>query len=186
MSITVLSRSGFGSVASGVTLNNVNVRFYAPADWTMFGQGVSLVYGTYNRDVSAYFAGSDKLEVVEQNGVYVVKDKTAVEEPAAAAPVQDVAEEAAPAAEAVQEEVAPAAESETAEEAVPVETAEETQAAETAEEATQEADVEVENADAETRLEDQQSEEPAAEGESAEDAGDSRRRRRADGRKHSC
>ncbi len=71
---------GFGSVASGVTLNNVNVRFYAPADWTMFGQGVGLVYGTYNRDVSAYFANSEKLEVVEQNGIYTVRDKVAVPE----------------------------------------------------------------------------------------------------------
>ena len=75
---------GFGSVASGVTLNNVNVRFNAPAAWEMFGQGVGLVYGTYNRDVSAYFAGSDKLEVVEQNGVYTVRDKVEVPETAPA------------------------------------------------------------------------------------------------------
>ena len=75
---------GFGSVASGVTLNNVNVRFYAPAEWTMFGQGVGLVYGTYNRDVSAYFSGSDKLEVVEQSGVYTVRDKVEVPEVAPA------------------------------------------------------------------------------------------------------
>ena len=76
---------GFGSVASGVTLNNVNVRFYAPAEWTMFGQGVSLVYGTYNRDVSARFAGNDKIEVVEQNGVYTVRDKVETPEAAPAA-----------------------------------------------------------------------------------------------------
>ena len=83
---------GFGSVASGVTLNNVNVRFYAPAEWTMFGQGVNLVYGTYNRDVSARFAGNDKLEVVEQNGVYTVRDK--VETPEAAPAVAENADAA--------------------------------------------------------------------------------------------
>ncbi len=97
---------GFGSVASGVTLNNVNVRFYAPADWTMFGQGVGLVYGTYNRDVSAYFAGSDKLEVVEQNGVYTVRDK--VEAPEVVPAVTENADAAVteteqPAAEATEE-----------------------------------------------------------------------------------
>ena len=81
---------GFGSVASGVTLNNVNVRFYAPAEWTMFGQGVGLVYGTYNRDVSNYFAGSEKLEVVEQNGIYTVRDK--VEAPAVIPAVTENAE----------------------------------------------------------------------------------------------
>ena len=76
---------GFGSVASGVTLNNVNVRFYAPAEWTMFGPGVNLVYGTYNRDVTARFANSDKLEVVEQNGIYTVRDKVETPEAAPAA-----------------------------------------------------------------------------------------------------
>ena len=93
---------GFGSVASGVTLNNVNVRFYAPAEWTMFGQGVGLVYGTYNRDVSNYFEGSEKLEVVEQNGVYTVRDK--VEAPAAIPAVTENAE--TPAAETEQTDVA--------------------------------------------------------------------------------
>ncbi|MBO5639113.1 MAG: hypothetical protein J5916_04315 [Oscillospiraceae bacterium] len=93
---------GFGSVASGVTLNNVNVRFYAPAEWIMFGQGVNLVYGTYNRDVSNYFEGSEKLEVVEQNGVYTVRDK--VEAPAAIPAVTENAE--TPAAETEQTDVA--------------------------------------------------------------------------------
>ena len=93
---------GFGSVASGVTLNNVNVRFYAPAEWTMFGQGVGLVYGTYNRDVSNYFAGSEKLEVVEQNGIYTVRDK--VEAPAVIPAVTENAE--TPAAETEQTDVA--------------------------------------------------------------------------------
>ena len=93
---------GFDSVASGVTLNNVNVRFYAPAEWTMFGQGVGLVYGTYNRDVSNYFTGSEKLEVVEQNGVYTVRDK--VEAPAVIPAVTENAE--TPAAETEQTDVA--------------------------------------------------------------------------------
>ena len=167
---------GFGSVASGVTLNNVNVRFYAPAEWTMFGQGVGLVYGTYNRDVSNYFEGSEKLEVVEQNGVYTVRDK--VEAPAAIPAVTENAE--TPAAETEQTDVAaeepvteteqtnaaaeePAAETEQADVAV-----EETNTADEQNDAeTTQADVEVEGDDANV-----EGEEAAVEGNEAAVEGD--------------
>jgi LPXTG-motif cell wall-anchored protein len=104
---------GFGSVASGVTLNNVNVRFYAPAEWTMFGQNVNLVYGTYNRDITARFANSEKLEVVEQNGIYTVRDK--VEAPEAAPAAAENADAAVPVTETAAAETTEATGTEAAE-----------------------------------------------------------------------
>ncbi len=161
---------GFGSVASGVTLNNVNVRFYAPADWTMFGQGVGLVYGTYNRDVSAYFAGSDKLEVVEQNGVYTVRDK--VEVPEAAPTVTENAD----AAVAETEQSAAETTEETGTETEQTDAAVEEPAAEgeqpDAENTEAEVEVEGEDAAAEGEDADAEGEDAAAEGEDANAEGE--------------
>ena len=161
---------GFGSVASGVTLNNVNVRFYAPAEWTMFGQGVGLVYGTYNRDVSAYFAGSDKLEVVEQSGVYTVRDK--VEVPEVAPVVTEnadaaVAETEKPAAETTEETGAETEQTDAAVEE-PAAEGEQTDAENT------EAEVEVEGEDVAAEGEDAnvEGEDVAAEGEDANAEGE--------------
>ena len=78
--------TGFQSVASGVTFNNVNVSFNAPAEWAIFGSGVGLVYGSYNRDVSAW-VGS-QFELAESNGVFVIRDKTVAPE----TPVETVTE----------------------------------------------------------------------------------------------
>ena len=161
---------GFGSVASGVTLNNVNVRFYAPAEWTMFGQGVGLVYGTYNRDVSAYFAGSDKLEVVEQSGVYTVRDKVEVPEVAPAVTENAdaaVAETEQPAAETT-EETGVATEQTDAAIEEPAAEGEQTDAENT------EAEVEVEGEDVAAEGEDAnvEGEDVAAEGEDANAEGE--------------
>ena len=161
---------GFGSVASGVTLNNVNVRFYAPAEWTMFGPGVGLVYGTYNRDVSAYFTGSDKLEVVEQSGVYTVRDK--VEVPEAAPAVTEnadasVAETEQPAAETTEETDAETEQTDAAVEE-PAAEGEQTDAENT------EAEVEVEGEDVAAEGEDAnaEGEDAVAEGEDANSEGE--------------
>lgn len=154
---------GFGSVASGVTLNNVNVRFNAPAAWEMFGQGVGLVYGTYNRDVSAYFAGSDKLEVVEQSGVYTVRDKVEASEAAPAVTENAdaaVSETEQPAAETTEETGTETEQTDAAVEE-PAADGEQTDAENT------EAEVEVEGEDANAEGED-----PAAEGENANAEGE--------------
>ena len=175
---------GFGSVASGVTLNNVNVRFNAPAEWTMFGQNVNLVYGTYNRDVSARFAGSDKLEVVEQSGVYTVRDK--VESPEAAPAVaenadavvteteQTVAEATEEAGDEAEKTDAEAEETATETEGdseVPEEN--KTEEGEQTDAEDQQAEVEVEGDDAKTEEEtNAEGEDAAAEGEDAEAEGE--------------
>ena len=175
---------GFGSVASGVTLNNVNVRFNAPAEWTMFGQNVNLVYGTYNRDVSARFAGNDKIEVVEQSGVYTVRDK--VESPEAAPAVSEnadavVTETEQTVAEATEEagdeaEKTDAEAEETATETegdseVPEEN--KTEEGEQTDAEDQQAEVEVEGDDAKTEEEtNAEGEDAAAEGEDAEAEGE--------------
>ena len=174
---------GFGSVASGVTLNNVNVRFYAPAEWTMFGQNVNLVYGTYNRDITARFANSEKLEVVEQNGIYTVRDK--VEAPEAAPAAAENADAAVPetettAAETTEATGTEAAESEqtatvTEENTVETEEGSETSAeakteeGEQAETEAQQAEVAVESEEAKAEGEDAavEGEETKAEGEDA-------------------
>ena len=70
--------TGFKSAASGVTLDNVNVSFNAPDSWNIFSQ-VGLIYGSYNRDVSAYI-NTEAYEVVNQNGAFIVRDKVAAEE----------------------------------------------------------------------------------------------------------
>jgi len=72
------ANKGFQSVASGVTFNGVNVSFNAPTEWAIFGAGVGLVYGSYNRDVSAW-VGS-QFELTESNGVFVIRDKTVAPE----------------------------------------------------------------------------------------------------------
>ena len=174
---------GFGSVASGVTLNNVNVRFYAPAEWTMFGPGVNLVYGTYNRDVTARFANSDKLEVVEQNGIYTVRDKVAAPEvsPAVAetadAAVTETEQTVAEATEATGTEAAEAEKTDAAVEENAAETEEgsevpeesKTEEGEETDTEDKQAEVEVEGEEAKTEEEtDAEGEEAKAEGENAE------------------
>ena len=157
---------GFGSVASGVTLNNVNVRFYAPAEWTMFGQNVNLVYGTYNRDVSARFANSEKLEVVEQNGIYTVRDK--VEAPEAAPAVAENTDAAVPETETTAAETTEATGTEATEAeqtaTVTEENTVETEEGEQAEAEAQQAEVAVEGEEAKAEGE---GEETKAEGEDA-------------------
>ena len=158
---------GFGSVASGVTLNNVNVRFYAPAEWTMFGQNVNLVYGTYNRDVSARFANSEKLEVVEQNGIYTVRDK--VEAPEAAPAVAENTDAAVPETETTAAETTEATGTEATEAeqtaTVTEENTVETEEGEQAEAEAQQAEVAVEGEEAKAEGE---GEETKAEGEGEE------------------
>ena len=175
---------GFGSVASGVTLNNVNVRFNAPAEWTMFGQNVNLVYGTYNRDVSARFAGSDKLEVVEQNGIYTVRDKVEAPEVAPAAMENadaTVTETEQTVAETTEETGTEAEQTEGAAEETVTETEEGSEVSEEAktEEGEQtdaedkQAEVEVEGEEAKTEEEtNDEGEDAAAEGEDAEAEGE--------------
>jgi len=161
---------GFGSVANGVTLNNVNVRYYAPAEWTMFGQGVSLVYGTYNRDVSARFAGNDKIEVVEQNGVYTVRDKVEADETDPAATVTENAdatvtetEQAAETTEATGTEATEAEQADAATDETETETEEaKTEEGEQMDAEDKQAEVEVEGEEANAEGED-----AAAEGEDA-------------------
>ena len=174
------SNTGFQSVASGVTFNNTNVSFNAPDDWAIFGAGVGLIYGSYNRDVSAWVNAS-AFDVVNNGGAYVVTDKAPVEEVVENVPAVETveapaapAEDAVPAEEGETEETAPAAEVET-EEAAVTEATEEPLAEEPAAEdaaddaATQEAAVEVEEPAAETTTDEQTAEEPAAEGEETED-----------------
>ena len=84
-------KKGFQSVASGVTFNSVNVSFSAPDEWAIFDTGVGLVYGSYNRDVSAW-VGS-QFELTESNGIYVIKDKTAAPEVPAETATEPVAAE---------------------------------------------------------------------------------------------
>ena len=172
--------TGFQSVASGVTFNNTNVSFNAPDDWSIFGTGVGLIYGSYNRDVSAW-VNSAAFDVVNNGGAYVVTDKAPVEATPAveAAPaVEPAAEEVTeePAAEEVTEEPAaeevaeePAAE-EVTEEPAAEEVTEEPAAEEVTEEpASQEAAVELEEPAAESQADEQPVEEASGEG-NAEDA----------------
>ena len=84
-------KTGFQSVASGVTFNSVNVSFDAPTEWAIFGTGVRLVYGSYNRDVSAW-VGS-QFELTESNDVFVIRDKTVAPEAPVATETEPVAVE---------------------------------------------------------------------------------------------
>ena len=182
--------TGFQTVASGVTFNNTNVTFNAPAEWSIFGSGVGLVYGSYNRDVSTW-VNAGVFDVVNNGGVYVVTDKATVEEAAEAAPVVAEAEAAAPAVEEVTETEEPVAETaeEAAEPASEAETEAVTESADPAEESaiedanddatSQEAVVEVDSNDAAASQTDEQvGEDASGEGNAeevaapAEDAGE--------------
>ena len=167
--------TGFQSVASGVTFNSVNVNFNAPTEWAIFGSGVGLVYGSYNRDVSAW-VGS-QFELTESNGIFVIKDKTAAPEvPAETATEPAAAEGEAAATEGEQntaegENAAAEGEQNAAEsETVAAEGEQNTAEGEAVATEDQQAEVEVEGEDANAEGEDANAEgEPAAEGEQTDE-----------------
>ena len=170
------TKSGFASVASAegglITLNGVGVFFNAPQTMNIFGSGVALAYGSYNRDVSAY-ANFEAFDMgINADGRYVLTDKapdaavesdeavaandSAVEAAAEAAPAEETASEENPAAEeAAAEEAAEAeaAEAEAAEEVPAEEPAAAEEAQVEAETSAEEAVVEVQ--DAQTAEEDE-------------------------------
>lgn len=152
---------GFKSVAAGVTLNNVNVRFKAPADWSEFSGNVGLVYGTYDRDVSAY-VDADVYDLVADGGIFVLKDKApAMEEPAVEEPVTEEPADEEPADEE------PVTEEPAAEEPVAEEPASEPEQADVVPE---EAGEEAEQADVEVEQPAEEAEQLSTDDENAEDS----------------
>ena len=92
-------KSGFDAVAESagsLVLSGVGVVLNNDAAASMFSGKVGLVYGSYNRDVTNYFDAETFDMVLNDNGVYVLKDKAA-EEPAAPAAAEEPVEPAAPA-----------------------------------------------------------------------------------------